>query len=146
MSQSRNRTCVSKKISCHPESKTTIGPILASCSITPRSNTILVTSVIINLRATDNFFCNRDLFSTYTQYPYEFETGTGQRIIAKGYGNVILRMCAMSGNVNTLTVTNMSLASELGHNLLTTILLAINGFEMFLMKFGRPSDYILRVK
>ncbi len=38
-SQSRNMTCVTKKILCHPESKTTIGRILALCSVTPRSNT-----------------------------------------------------------------------------------------------------------
>ncbi len=140
MSQSRNITSVTKKIPCHPESKTTIGRILASCSVTPRPNITSVTSVIIYSGATDHFFCNRDLFSTYTEYQHEFETGTGQRIIAHGYGNVILRMCDMSGNVNTLTVTNESWASELGHNLLSTIPLAKKGFKVFLRKLGRPSE------
>ncbi len=44
-SQSRNMTCVTKKIS--PESKTNVGRILASCLVTPRPNTTSITSVII---------------------------------------------------------------------------------------------------
>ncbi len=132
-SQSKKMTSVTKKIPRHPETKNTIGRILASCSVTPRPNTTSVTSIIIDSGATDHFFCNRDLFSSYTEYHHEFETGTGKKIIAHGYGNVILRMCDISGNVNTLTVTNVSWAPELGHNLLSTIPLAKKGFEMFLM-------------
>ena len=49
-------------------------------------------------------------------------------------------MCDISGNVNTLTVTNVSWAPELGHNLLSTIPLAKKGFELFLRKLGRPSE------
>ena len=139
-SHSRNMTCVTKKIFRHPESKTTIGRILASCSVTPRPNTTSVTSVIIDSGATEHFFCNRDLFSSYTEYQHEFETGTGQRIIAYGYGNVIFRICDISGNVNTLTVTNVSWAPELGHNLLSTIPLAKKSFEVFLRKLGRSSE------
>ncbi len=55
-----------------------------------------------------------------------------------GYANVILRMCDMSGNVNTLTVTNVSWVPELGHNLLSTIPLAQKSFEVFLRKLSRP--------
>ncbi len=46
----------------------------------------------------------------------------------------------MSGKVNTLTVTNMSWTSELGHNLLSTIPLAKKCFEVFLRKLSRPSE------
>ncbi len=49
-------------------------------------------------------------------------------------------MCDISGNVNTLTVTNVSLALELGHNLLSIIPLAKKGFEVFLRKLGCPSE------
>ena len=133
-------TCVIKKILRHAKSKTTIGRILASCLVTPRLNTTSVTCVIIDSGATDHFFCNRDLFSTYTEYQHEFETETGQRIIAHGYGNVILRMYDMSGNVNTLAVTNVSWAPELGHNLLSIIPLAKKGFEVFLRKLGCLSE------
>ncbi len=133
-------TYVTKKITRHPESKTTIGQILASCSVTPRPNTTSVTSVIIDSRVTDHFFCNWDLFSSYTEYQHEFETGSGQRIIAHRYGNVVLRICDVSGNVNALTVTNVSSAHELGHNHFSTILLAKKSFEVFLRKLDRPSE------
>ena len=49
-------------------------------------------------------------------------------------------MCDIGGNVNTLTVTNVTLALELGHNLLSTISLAKKSFEVFLRKLGRPSE------
>ncbi len=49
-------------------------------------------------------------------------------------------MCDINGNVNTLNVTNVSWALELGHNLLSTIPLAKKGFEMFLRKLSRPSE------
>ncbi len=113
-------TFVAKKILRHPKSRTTIGQIPALCSVKPRPNTTSVTSIIIDSGATGHFFGNQDLFPTYTEYQHEFETGTGQRSIAHGYVNVILRMCDMSGNVNTLTVTNMSWVPELGHNLLSS--------------------------
>ncbi len=49
-------------------------------------------------------------------------------------------MCDISGKVNTLTVTNVSWAPELAHNLLGTIPLAQKGFEVFLRKLDRPSE------
>ena len=49
-------------------------------------------------------------------------------------------MCDMSGNVNTLTVTNMSWVPELGHNLLSIVPLAKKGIEVFLRKKGCPSE------
>ncbi len=49
-------------------------------------------------------------------------------------------MCDISGKVNTLTVTNMRWAPELGHNLLSTIPLTKKGFVVFLRKLGCPSE------
>ncbi len=46
----------------------------------------------------------------------------------------------MSGNVNTLTITNVSWALELGYNLFSTIPLDKKGFEVFLKKLGCPSE------
>ena len=100
----------------------------------------MVTFVIIVSGAKDNFSCNRDLFSTYIENQHEFEIGIGQRIIAHGYRNFILRMCDRGGNVNTLTVTNMSWTLELSHNLLSIIPLAKKGFEVFSTKLGHPSE------
>ncbi len=62
MSQSRNMTWVTKKIPRHPESKTTIGRILTSCSVTHRPNTTSVTSVIIDSGATDHSFAIKTCF------------------------------------------------------------------------------------
>ncbi len=137
-SQSRNMTCVTKKIS--PESKTKVDRILVSYSVTPRPKTTLVTSVIIDSWTTDHFCCNRDLISSYTKCQHEFEKRTSQRIIAHRYCNVILRMFDMSDNFNTLTVSNVSWTPELGHNLLSTLLLAKKGIEVFLRKESRPSE------
>ncbi len=89
--------------------------------------------------ATDHFFSNRDLFSTYTEYEHEFETGVGEKILAHGYGNVDLGMSDFKVNINTLTLTNVSWAPELGHNLLSTIPLARKGIEVFLRKASQPS-------
>ncbi len=55
-------------------------------------------------------------------------------------------MCAISGNVNTLTVTNVSWTPELGHNLLSTIPLAKKSFKVFLRKLGRPSELYFKGK
>ena len=50
-------------------------------------------------------------------------------------------MCDISGKVYTLTVINVSWALELGHNLLSRIPLAKKGFEVFLRKLDRPSEF-----
>ena len=100
----------------------------------------MVTFVIIDSGTTDHFFCNRDLFLTYSEYQHEFETGTGRGIIPHGYSSVILRMYHKSGNVNTLSLTNVSYVPKLGHNLFSIIPLAKKGFEAILRKLGRPSE------
>ena len=73
-----------------------------------------VISIIIDSGATDHFFSNQDLFSSYTEYRHQFETETIEKISANGYSNIDLRMSDHQGNINTLTVTNMRWASELG--------------------------------
>ncbi len=103
----------------------------------------LITSVIIDSGAKDNFFSNRDLFSLYTEYEYKFETRIGKKIVAYGYGNVNLRMSDLKSNINTLTVTNVSWAPELGHNLLSTIPLARKRVEVFLRKTCQHSEIVV---
>ncbi len=102
-----------------------------------------ITSVIIDSGTTDHFFSNWDLFSTYTENEHEFETGIGEKLVAHGYGKVELRMSDLKSNINTLTVTNVSLATELGNNLLSTIPWARKGVEVFLRKAGQPSEIIV---
>lgn len=58
----------------------------------------------------------------------------GKKIAIHRYGIVNLRMNNLNNNINTLIVTNISCALELGHNLLSTILLAQKGAEIFLKK------------
>ena len=57
---------------------------------------------------------------------------------AHGYGDVILQIQSLDGTINTLTVSNVSLAPNLGNNLLSTILLAKKGIKVFLRRTGRP--------
>ena len=52
-------------------------------------------------------------------------------------------MSDLKGNTNTLTVTNVSWAPKLGHNLLSTIPLAKKGVEVFLRKAGQPSEIVV---
>ena len=74
------------------------------------------------------------------KYQHEFETKTGLRIIGQESVKVILRMCDMSGKVNTLTVTNVNWAFELDHNQLSIIPIAKKGFQVFLRKINCPSE------
>lgn len=53
-----------------------------------------------------------------------------------------MRMSDNQFNINTLSVTNVSWAPELGYNLLRTIPLAKKGVEMFLRKAGQPSEIV----
>ncbi len=92
------------------------------------------------------FSVTENLFSTYTEYEHEFEIGAGEKIVAYSYGNVNLRMSDLKGNINTLTVTNVSWALELGHNLLSIIPLARKSNEVFLRKAGQPSEIVVDEK
>ena len=102
-----------------------------------------ITSVIIDSGTTDYLFSNRDLFSIYTEYKHKFEIGSGKKIAAHGYGNVDLRMSDLKGNSNTLTITNISWALDLSHNLLSSIPLAKKGVKVFLKKIGQPSESVV---
>ncbi len=140
--QAKKVFCYTQKVTKHPNSKTKVGQALASCLVKSRPKNSLVTSVIINSGATDLFFCNRDLSTIYREYENEFQTGTGQKIAAHCYGNVHLRLSDHEGNITILTVTKVSWAAQLGHNLLNTIPLANKGIEVFLRKVGQPSEII----
>ena len=52
-------------------------------------------------------------------------------------------MIPFTSNVNTLIVTNISWALELGPNLLSTILLARKGIKLCLRKAGQPSEIVV---
>lgn len=81
-------------------------------------------SGIINLSATDHFFANKDLIWNYREYPHLFDTGSREKVIAQGYGEIILRLQLLDGIVNTRTVSNVSWGPDLSHNLLNIIFLA----------------------
>ena len=141
--QSKKRLCYTPKVTQHRNLKTKVGQVLASCLVTSRSQNFPVTSVIIDSGAIDHFFCNRDLITTYTKYEHEFQTGTGEKIAAHDYGNVDVRLSDHEGNISILTVTIVSWASELGHNLLKIIPLAKKGMKVFLRKAGQPSAIVV---
>ncbi len=81
------------KIHQSPHLETKVGQVLTSCLVGSRFRNP-ITSVIIDSGATDHFFNNRDLFSTYTEYKNEFETWAGEKIVAHGYGSR-LRQCRL---------------------------------------------------
>ena len=80
------------------------------------------------------------MITNYREHRPLFETGSGKKVTANGYGDVILQPQFLDGTINTLTVSNVGLAPNLGHNLLSTILLAQKGIEVFLRRTGRPSE------
>ena len=55
-------------------------------------------------------------------------------------------MCDIIGNDNFLTVTNLSRASKLRHNVFSTIPLAKKSFEVFLRKLVCPSKLYFKGK
>ncbi len=118
---SKKKLCYAQKVTHHPISKTTVSQVLASCLVRSCLRNP-VTSIIIDSGVTDHLFSNPDLFYIYTEHKHQFNTKTGEKISAHVYGNVNLRMSDHQGNTNILTVTNVSWAPELGHNLLSTIL------------------------
>ena len=98
--------------------------------------------VIIDTGATDHFFSNRGFFTTYAEYYHEFQTGSGQVLPAFGYGDVVLNMIQEDGSINVLTVKDVSWAPALGHNLLSTVPLAMKGVEVFLRRTNVPTQLI----
>ncbi len=87
-----------------------------------------------------NFFTNRAYFSTYEEYHHEFQTGSGKILTAHGYRDVVLRLANPDGSEVTWTIKKVSLAPSLGHNLLSTILLARKGVEVFIRQPHIPSE------
>ena len=133
-------SCFNTKITPTPtnevEERKGMGAVHLICKTGATVDPVINPRVIIDSGATDHFFSNRDFFSTYTEYYHEFQTDPGQVLPAFGYGDVVLNMVQQDKNINVLTVKNISWALDLGHNLLSTILLAIEGDEVFLRKIG----------
>ena len=142
---SKKKLCYAQKVTHYPIPKTKVSQILASYLVGSHFQNP-VTSVIIDSGATDYFFSNWDLFSTYTEYKYKFGIKTGEKIAACNYGNINLRMTDCTGNIHTSTITNMSWRSELDYNLLSTILLARKSVEVSLKKAGQPSKIVIDKK
>lgn len=114
--------------------------------IRPRSQKFSIISIVIHFKTIDHFFSNQDLFSTYTEYEHKFKIGLGEKITALGYSNINLRMSNLKGNINTLTVINISWVPKLDHNLLNIIPLVWKGVEVLLRKAGQPSKNIINDK
>ena len=77
------------------------------------------------------------------EYEHKFEIKTEEKIAAHSYGNVDLKMTDLTGNVNTLTVTNVSWAPKLSHNLLSTIPFVRKDVEVCLRKTSQPSKIVV---
>ena len=77
---------------------------MTAAAITQNQNT----KVILDCRATDYFFCNREFFTTFTEHYHEFQTGSGQIVSAYGYGDVTLRLIHKNKTTNVFTIQNVS--------------------------------------
>ena len=122
---------------------TSLGPkALASCTVNAKLPESSVQKIIIDSGATDHFFSNRAYFSTYEEHHHEFQTSSGEILTAHGYGDVVLRLAHPDGSEVVWTITKVSWAPSLGHNLLSTITipLAKNGVEVFLQQCQVPSE------
>ena len=112
-----------------------------ACTNTVAATTpIYNTKVVLDCGATDHFFCNWEFFTTFTEYYHEFQTGSGQIVSAYGYGDVVLNLIHHNKAINVFTIQKVSWTPALGHNLLSTILLALKGVEIHLKKSGEPSQ------
>lgn len=116
---------------------------LASSTNTLYQRHLPPTSVIINSGATNYFFANKDLISNYREHQHLFETGSEEKVTTRGYKEVILQLQLSDGTVNTLIVSNVSWAPDLGHNLLSTIPLAKKRIQVFLRRTSQPSEMYL---
>ncbi len=134
--------CFSRKILSRDQPE----QALAVFSITYRQQQSLTTTIIIDPGATDHFITNKDLITNYRKYRHVFETGSGEKVTAHGYGDVILQLQSLDETINTLAVSNVSLAPDLGNNLLNTIPLAKKGIEVFLRRICRSSEIFFEDK
>ncbi len=96
--------------------------------------------MIIDSGVTDHFFTNRAYFSTYEEYHHEFQTGSGEILTAHWYGDVVLHLAHPDGSEVTWTIKKVSWAPSLARNLLSPILLARKGVEVFLRQPHIPSE------
>lgn len=80
------------------------------------------------------------------EYKHEFEIGIDKKIAAHNYGNINLKMINLTGNSNTLTVTNMSQTAELSHNLLSIIFLARKDVKIYLKKASQLLEIVIDKK
>lgn len=104
------------------------------------------TSIVHDSNGTDDFFNNRDLFTTYIEYEHQFKIKTGKKIPDYGYSNINSRISNHQDRTNTLTVINVSLVLELDYNLLNIISLTRKGIEIFLRKANHSSEIIVNEK
>ncbi len=82
-SSSKKKLCYTQKFINYHISKIKIGKLLALCLVGSCLRNPII-SVTIDSDATEHFFSNRDLFSTYMEYEYEFKTRVGEKIVAQG--------------------------------------------------------------
>lgn len=106
-SSDKKKLCYIQKVTDHLFSKTKISHVLViyligSCPQNP------VIFIIIGSSTKYHFFSNRDLFTIYTEYDYQFEIRIGEKISAQSYGNIDLKITDHQSNTNILTVTNIS--------------------------------------
>lgn len=86
---------------------------------------------------------NQDLFFNYINYKHKFEIKLKEIIIAHNYSNIELKIDNSKNNMNILTITNVSWAPELSHNLLSTIFLAKKSIEIIFKKAGKLLKIII---
>ena len=98
------------------------------------------TKVVLDCRATDYFFCNQEVFTIFTEYYHKFQTGSGQIVPAYGYGDVVFNLVHHNKAINIFTIQKVSWAPALGHNLLSTISLALKEVEVHLKKSSKLSQ------
>ena len=95
---------------------------LVCTNIVAATTPIYNTKVVLDCGATDHFFYNREFFTTFTEYYYEFQTGSGQIVPAYRYGDVVLNLVHHNKAINIFIIQKVSWAPALGHNLLALFL------------------------
>lgn len=105
-----------------------------------------ITFVIIDFSTIDHFLSNKDEFSIYIKYKNGFKTKIREKIATHNYGNIELKMSDYQGNINILTVINISWAAELNHNLWYTIPLTKKDVNVFLSEAGWLSGITINEK
>ncbi len=97
---------------------------LAFCTVNAKFSKSSVEKIIINSGTTHQFFSNRAYFFKYEKYYHEFQTGSGEVLVAYGYWDVVLRLAHADRSEVIWAIKKVSWILSLGHNLLSTIPLA----------------------